>query len=147
MGHLSVIPLLIGRYILEDIGCFGFFATHFHELTRLNESFSSCFNLQVTAQTTSDEITFLYQVKPGVCDDSFGIHVAKLTKFPSYIINLANLKVKELEGHFEDLNLSQGEKEEVNQFLSQVIEGNAGYENSPSALNRILNKMESVYCC
>ena len=45
------------------------------------------------ALATGDDITFLYKVEPGSCDQSFGIHVAKLAKFPDDVVKLAKRKV------------------------------------------------------
>lgn len=100
----------ISEHIVREIKCFALFATHFHELTALVDDFPQVKNLHVVAHIENAipsagheqakgkrEVTLLYKVEPGVCDQSFGIHVAELVRFPQKVVNMAKRKADELE--------------------------------------------------
>ena len=62
------------------------FATHYHELTELSEIMKGVKNYHLAVQEWGDEIIFLYKVTEGSCDESFGIHVAKLAGMPKEVV-------------------------------------------------------------
>ncbi len=65
------------------------FATHYSELTQLEEKLSGLANIHVAVQEQEGKIAFLHKIRPGTCDKSYGIYVAKLAGLPSSVIERA----------------------------------------------------------
>ncbi|MCT4509284.1 MAG: DNA mismatch repair protein MutS [Tepidibacter sp.] len=89
----------IVEYINERIGCKTLFATHYHELTELEEKLSGIKNYCVAAKEQGEDIIFLRKIIKGGADQSYGIHVAKLAELPDEVINRANEILVQLEGN------------------------------------------------
>jgi DNA mismatch repair protein MutS len=70
--------------------CRTLFATHYHELTTLAESYPNVMNLNVTVREWADQIVFLHRIVPGATDRSYGIHVAKIAGLPAEVVSRAN---------------------------------------------------------
>ena len=84
----------IARAIVEytnsrKIGAKTLFATHYHELTVMEEEFDGIVNYNIAAKKRGDSITFLRKIVRGSTDDSYGIEVAKLAGLPNEVIKRA----------------------------------------------------------
>jgi DNA mismatch repair protein MutS len=83
----------------ESVAAKTLFATHYHELTELEEVLERVINLNVAVKEYGDKIVFLRKIVPGGCDHSYGIHVAKLAGIPDQVIARANEILHHLEEH------------------------------------------------
>ncbi len=84
----------IARAIVEytnskKIGAKTLFATHYHELTVLEDEFEGIVNYNIAAKKRGDSIIFLRKIVRGSTDDSYGIEVAKLAGLPNEVIKRA----------------------------------------------------------
>lgn len=78
-------------------GCKTMFATHYHELTDLENSLDGVKNYNIAVKKRGDDITFLRRIVRGPADDSYGIQVAKLAGLPNEIIDRSKQVLKVLE--------------------------------------------------
>lgn len=87
----------ITEYLHDEIGAKTIFATHYHELTQLEEWFSGVQNANVAVKKVGNDVVFLRRVLPGGADGSYGIDVAKLAGLPEKVIGRARRVLAELE--------------------------------------------------
>ena len=73
------------------------FATHYHELNEMTETFSRIKNFNVSVKEVDKKILFLRKLKPGGSAHSFGIHVAKMAGMPQSLIRRANAILAHME--------------------------------------------------
>ena len=73
------------------------FATHYHELTQLENTLTRLRNYSVAVKEWNDQIVFVRQVVPGAANRSYGIQVARLAGIPLSLINRAKTILVELE--------------------------------------------------
>lgn len=90
------------------------FATHFHELTVLEQHHSSLKNATVLVQKSGQDIIFLHQLDWGACNRSFGIEVARLAGLPEGVLGRAQEILENLEQKKEG---PAGDRSEVLQLL------------------------------
>ena len=85
------------EYIAACVHAKTLFSTHYHELTSLVDSIGVVQNVHVVVQEKDDSVTFLYKIKKGAADRSYGINVARLAGLPDAVLERARGLQKELE--------------------------------------------------
>lgn len=73
------------------------FATHYHELNEMTETFNRIKNFNVSVKELKDNVLFLRKLVEGGSEHSFGIHVAKMAGMPQQVLHRANKILKKLE--------------------------------------------------
>lgn len=82
------------------------FATHYHELNEMTETFERIKNFNVSVKELKDNVLFLRKLVPGGSEHSFGIHVAKMAGMPQQVLHRANKILKKLEKSHSSEELS-----------------------------------------
>lgn len=85
------------EYIAACIHAKTLFSTHYHELTTLTDSIGCVRNVHVVVKEENDKVTFLYKIRDGAADRSYGINVARLAGLPDAVLERARGLQKELE--------------------------------------------------
>lgn len=122
------------EYIVRSIGATTLFATHYHELTRLDEALSEVRNVHMEIKDENGELRFLHRLKDGPAKRSYGIQVAKLAGLPAEIIERAQGILKDLE---KEGNKSGSSQMELWHKTPEFIEKNL-------ELDEIVKRLKSV---
>ncbi|MBR0454863.1 MAG: DNA mismatch repair protein MutS [Clostridia bacterium] len=112
----------IARAIVEytnsrKIGAKTMFATHYHELTVMEDEFDGIVNYNVAAKKRGDNITFLRKIVKGSTDDSYGIEVAKLAGIPNEVIKRAKEVLASVEKTAKAISTSEKVEEKKDDTL------------------------------
>ncbi|ORM42269.1 DNA mismatch repair protein msh-2 [Babesia sp. Xinjiang] len=85
--------------LIKNAKCFCLCATHFHEMGELAKEYPSVENKYVNAKYFEEtkKMVFLYEIKNGICRDSYAVNVAEIALFPPDVIVNAQRKLEELE--------------------------------------------------
>jgi DNA mismatch repair protein MutS len=101
-GTSSYDGMAIARAVVEythskKIGAKTLFATHYHELTDMEDQYEGIVNYNIAAKKRGDSVIFLRKIVRGGTDDSYGIEVAKLAGVPSEVVKRAKEILAEIE--------------------------------------------------
>ena len=134
----------IARAVLEfvadkkKLGAKALFATHYHELTVMENLLDGVKNYNIAVKKRGDDITFLRRIIPGGADDSYGIEVAKLAGLPDWIIKRAKEILKELTSGKTD------DKETFANISPHSSEDDMQLNLLDTASNAVTDKLKSV---
>lgn len=133
------------------------FATHYHELTVLEDQIKGVFNLNVDVHDESGEIVFLHKIVRGAASQSYGIHVAKLAGVPKEVLLDAEYRLNQLEEDHDNIvisnnhNINNTDNSESNNSTDTEndhavqLEEVAAQEISEDKLeSKILNKISNI---
>lgn len=103
------------EYIVTKIKAKTLFATHYHELTQLQDKYKGITNLTIIAEEKGDDIVFLRKIVEGSTNRSYGIQVAKLAGIDKEILDRANQILTQIEGSHE-ININNTIKDNSKQL-------------------------------
>lgn len=133
------------------------FATHYHELNEMENSFPRVKNYNVSIKELNNKVIFLRKLKRGGSEHSFGIHVARMAGMPKSVVNRAGEILKELEqshnrqeltkpiadiaGHREGMQLSifQLDDPVLKQIRDEILDLDINNLTPVEALNKLYN--------
>ena len=136
------IATAITEYIHENIGAKTIFATHYHELTQLEDRLDKAENFRIEVQENDKEIIFLREIVKGGADKSYGIEVARLAGLPKQILERSKSILKKLEERKEIIEKKVGCEQLLlfGNCKEQAIEK----EETPSLKGRELTKEQKI---
>ena len=121
------------EHIVVKIGCKTLFATHYHELTELEEQLPGVKNYNIAAKKRGDDITFLRRIVRGPADDSYGIQVAKLAGLPDEVTDRAKQVLKTLDA-----------ASQANRRVTQLDFDALETMNSPAVPSEMMDKLNAL---
>lgn len=141
------------EYIINHIKAKTMFATHYHELTQLQEKNKGIKNLTIVAEEKGDEIIFLRKIVEGSTNKSYGIEVAKLAGINKEVINRANEILSLIEDNHQ-IKLNGQVKEETKQlnltdyrknyYLDKILNLDMDNMTPREALNTLYSLIEDA---
>ncbi len=127
----------------ETLKCKTLFATHYHELTKLEGVIEGVQNYSVAVKEIDETIIFLRKIVKGGADQSYGIEVAKLAGLPKEVINRAKEILLSLETSNKDTSILKEVKNKAYISSSEKLKEVAIENNTVEEKSEILNKPKS----
>ncbi len=117
---MSIAKAVVEYTAGKKCGAKTFFATHYHELSVLENEIEGVKNFNIAAKKRGDSVTFLRKIVPGSTDDSYGIEVALLAGVPAEVIRRAKEILAQLEKDNPDRKRVNYEEVEVLPILAGI---------------------------
>ena len=139
----------IVQYLHDEVGAKVLFATHFHELTALEQTLPRLKNIHVGATEENGKLIFLHKILPGPADQSYGIHVAQLAGLPRKVLRQATKLLNRLEAQGNDLGPSSAQLDLFSSATSDEGENPVETADSESKLTDkekdVLDEISNLY--
>ena len=138
------------RYLAEKIQAYTLFATHYFELTSLEEEIPCVVNVHVKAVEHANQIIFLHAVEDGAANQSYGLEVARLAGIPNKVINLARAKLQQLENESAaNAQIAQPQQQELfiepqESPLQELLDSIDLNETTPIQAINLLNQAKKL---
>lgn len=131
------------EHIRDNIGAKTLFATHYHELTDLEDT-QHVKNYCIAVKEKGTDVTFLRRIILGSADKSYGIHVAKLAGLPQNVVERAEHILADLEHHAADnTSVKSDEKNTIEKSAPEKVEYTAPEYNEIEATDKPkINKLK-----
>ena len=126
----------ISKYIVENINAKTIFATHYHELTNLENRYDNILNYRIEVEEKEGRVNFLRTIIKGGADKSYGIEVAKLAGLPKVIIKESKKILKSLEESKKDSQLNLFDSIEYTEYDK--------LEEMEEKINELRNKINNI---
>ena len=111
----------IVEYIEKNVNALTLFATHYHELTELENIYPAVKNYNIAVREWQDKMIFLRKIERGGADQSYGIQVARLAGLPDKVIRRAKDILRNLEEHeISPKGLTNTIRKKLNQSIPQM---------------------------
>lgn len=128
------------EYLHEHVKAKTLFSTHYHELTALEDKYQGITNLTVDVEEDKDEVIFLYKIKEGRADKSYGVNVARLAKLPSVVLDraaqiLEHVQQDEVDLHVEIKESMQKEDTRAKKVLELLEQADIDEMTPKEAMN------------
>ncbi|MDD2418040.1 MAG: DNA mismatch repair protein MutS, partial [Oscillospiraceae bacterium] len=125
------------EYVTAKIGAKTMFATHYHELTAIENEIDGVKNYNIAVKKRGDDITFLRRIVRGPADESYGIEVAKLAGIPENVVSRAKEILKIID--------AGGMKPQNNKHISDRFEeGNGQMSLLPAGDSEVVRRLKGL---
>ena len=131
----------IVQYLHDEVGAKVLFATHFHELTALEQTLPRLKNIHVGATEENGKLIFLHKILLGPADQSYGIHVAQLAGLPRKVLRQATKLLNRLEAQGNDLGPSSAQ---LDLFASATSDEGENPVETADSENKLTDKEKDV---
>lgn len=106
------------EHLHDQVGSRTLFATHYHELARLEGVLPRLRNYNVLVKELDDDVIFMHKIDRGNADKSYGIHVARLAGVPETVIDRAQQVLSQMEGGSDRIGPSQRKRRRTAEALA-----------------------------